>query len=282
MVTKVLRTGLWIILPVLIVVGLIIQTVGADVWASDEDKKALPIDLLISQNLYGPLRPVDPHELEADKNLTFYEDAKYRYSVHEDGRILSMIRLATVSSSPDKDLTSNQAISLSEDVIKNVFPGFDNYSFDIVVEQFENNDTPWRVFHRLIDEDGILYGAICTFIDRDGEVRMLSSDISPQKPPDNDLPIDTLIEEALVIDRAYQALAEWDKNHNTTKLNIEDRDSHTVEINRHYDTDHASICWVVRIKNVKKITNTEKAYYQSFLITINAQTGEIIAFYSSR
>lgn len=255
------------------------QTVGAELLnPKKQESGSKPIDLLQSKQIYGPLRLVEPHEIEVNKDLTYYEDNNYRYSVQKDGKILALIRLESASASREKILTRDQAVAIAEKMIINIFPEFSSYSFDVIAEQSDMEDTPWRVFHRLINEKGIIFGEICTFIDRDGEVRMLSSDIYPEKIDDYS---EIMVAEEKAIAIAYQAVGKWAGEQDYI-LDIENKESHTVTASRHYDANHASISWIVQINNVEKIINPETVLHQSFLVTVSAQTGEVLDLSPSR
>ncbi|HBS92592.1 MAG TPA: hypothetical protein DG577_05675 [Firmicutes bacterium] len=273
---KTLKASICFIIPLLIVGAFILHTAGADTGAEAE-----PIDLLKSKQLYGPLKLVEPHEIDVNKDLTYYEDNNYRYSVQEGGKILSLIRLANAPVSSEKALTREQAVAVTEKMITNILPEFNSSSYDVIVEQSDGEDTPWRVFHRLINEKGIIFGQISTFIDRDGEVWMLSADIYPEKIDDNSLQKNNMVIEEKAIAIAYQAVEGW-AGEQDFALNTEDKESHTVTASQYYDADYSSICWIVHIENVEKIINPQKALHQSFLVTINAQTGEVLNLSPSR
>lgn len=277
MKTKILKVCVCFVMPLFIVGIIILQTVGADMWNSNKIETK-PIDLLKSQEPYGPLRLVEPPEIGINKDITYYEDDKYCYSVQEDGKILSLIRHETTAAS-SKSLTREQAIAVAEKMIKNISPEFSSYSFDASAEQFDEQDTPWRVFHRLMDEQGIIYGEICTFIDRDGEVRMLSSDTAPEKMSDENLQ-KSLIDKERAIALAYQAVEIWAEQSGYV-YDLEDKNSHTIMASQHYDSDQASICWIVWISNVKK-THLESVRHQSFLIIVDGQTSEVLDLFPSR
>lgn len=222
-----------------------------------------------------------PDEIEVNKDHTYYEDNNYRYSVQEGGKILSLIRHANAAVTGGKVLTKDQAVAVTEKMIKYISPEFNSSLYEVIVEQHDEEDTPWRIFHRLINEKGIIFGQFVTFIDRDGEVRMMSSDIYPEKLDDNSLQKDNIVTEEQAITIAYQALENWAAEQVST-LNTEDKESHTVTASQYYDPDHSSIPWIVKIKNVEKVINTQRVLHQSFLVTINPKTGEILNFSPSR
>lgn len=276
---KTLKVCVCIVILLLIIGVFIMQTAGADLLNPEKQESgSKPIDLLQSKQIYGPLRLVEPREIEVNKDLTYYEDNNYRYSVQKDGKILALIRLECASASREKILTRDQAVAVAEKMIINIFPEFSSYSFDVIAEQSDEEDTLWRVFHRLINEKGIIFGEICTFIDLDGEVRMLSSDIYPDKIDDYS---EIMVAEEKAIAIAYQAVGKWAAEQDFV-LDIEDKGSHTVTASQYFDANHASICWVVQINNVEKIINPEKMLHQSFLVTVSAQTGEVLDLSPSR
>lgn len=278
--TKILRVCVCLI-ALLGITGIFVQMVGADMWNSEkQDGETIkPIDQLMAKQLYGPLKLVEPHEIEVNKGLSYYEDNKYRYSVQEDGTILSIIRLESPAA-PPKSLSKNQAIAVAEEMLRNIIPKFDGYSFKVSAEQFDDNDTPWRIFYNLVNEKGIIFGGIRVFIDLDGEVRMLCSDISSEEFTKDFLHKD-LVDEDQAIAIAFQALEKWAEEQNW-EYDLAERESHTIAASQNYYSDLASICWTVQISNVKKVINPEKVQHQSFIITINAHTGEVLCLSPSR
>lgn len=270
---KILKVSIWFVISLLAIGAFIIHAAGAD-----KGQATTAIDTLKYKQLYGPVKLIGPHDTDVKKQLVHYADDYYSYLVDNSGNVLSMVRLENAPANEKTVLTRDQAVAVAEDMIKHIYPEFHNSSWDVIVHRSDLQDTPWRIFHNQVNENGVIFGQISTFIDGDGRVGMLFANTSPEILEDNNLLKDCIVTEEEAIAIAYQAIESWASEEGSA-LVIGSKD-HPITVSQYYD--QGDYLWIVQINNIEKNTYPQKTLHQSFVVTIDSETSEVLSVFPSR